>query len=753
MRLTVINMKSKSARIIILLGIFVLLSCQSQKKVINVQQLTAESRNEFIGLQNANPLLSWKIGNTKKNNTHQIAYQVLVSSSEKALNSGDVDLWNSGKVVSDSSTNVKFKGKGLESYKDVYWKVKIWTNHGDSATSPVNHWKMAILNDQDWKASWIGLDTFSRQDAPQQVQTRLAARYFRKEVLVEKEIKKAVASISGLGLYELYINGGKIGNDVLSPTPVDYRHEVPFNTYDVTNSLRRGKNGLGVILGNGRFFKMRDFGGKPNPLTQIAQVNYGYPKLILQIRIEYTDGSMDHIASDQSWKVTDKGPIKANNEYDGEEYDARNEINGWANSGFDDHNWTDAHVVSSPGGRLFAQTNENIKIKQLLNPKTIYRTPKGTYILDMGQNMVGWLKIQVKGTSGDTISMKFSERLKSRDTLYTDNLRDARANDIYIIKGTGKETWAPRFTYHGFQYVEISGLNYQPSISDFEGQVVYDDIATIGQFHTSDSTINKIYKNSYWSIRGNYRGIPTDCPQRDERVAWLGDRLMSSYGESFVFDNSRIYSKWMADTKSAQKANGSIPDIVPAFWVTGNDNVTYPSAFIIIPEMLRKQFGDNKTYTTYYPYMKKWMLYMWSTYSQGDLVLKDTYGDWCVAPEEGTDAIWTNDPKRTTDGGLLAASYYYYCLTLMENFAELQGFQEDVQTFVNLKARVLKAFNIKFYNEEKGFYGNNTTTANLLPLTFGLVPVDKREIVFQKIIERTKEYNNHISSGIMGMMW
>lgn len=733
--------------------LFLMLSCQLNKQTIEVNQLTVEGRAGFNGLQEQQPRLSWKIGSGKERGIAQKAYQVFVSSSAAGAENSEADLWNSGKVYSDSSINIQFEGKGLESYKQVFWKVKVWTNQGDSAISPVNQWKMAMLKSDEWKAEWIGLDTFGKSDAPRRQQTRLAARYLRKEVAIAKEIRTATAFISGLGLYELYINGEKIGEDVLSPTLTDYNKEVPYNTYDVTSNFTNGANCIGVILGNGRFFNLRDFGGKPNPVTQIAQINYGFPRMITQIRLEYKDGSVEYVTSDKSWKVSDEGPIRANNEYDGEEYDARKELNGWNKPAYDDRKWVSADLVKSPAGKLFSQTNENIRIKEKVTPKKVYKTAKGTYMLDMGQNMVGWLRIQVKGKAGDTIRMVFAERLKNKDTLYIANLRDARVTDTYVMKGDGKEIWEPRFTYHGFQYVEVSGLSDEPAAADFAGQVVYDDVATIGEFKTSNATINQIYNNAYWSIRSNYRGIPTDCPQRDERVAWLGDRLMSSYGESFIFDNSRLYSKWMADTKSAQQENGRLPDIVPAYWLQNTDNVTYPSAFIIIPEMLRKQFGDEKTYRTYYPDMKKWLMYMWDTHSKDDLVLKDTYGDWCVAPEEGTDAIWTNDPKRTTDGGLLASSYYYYCLSLMENFAKLQGIEADVSKFTDLKKRVFKAFNKRFFKPDSGYYGNNTSTANMLPLTFGLVPEDKKEVVFQKIVARTAEYGNHINSGIMGMMW
>jgi len=407
----------------------------------------------------------------------------------------------------------------------------------------------------------------------------------------------------------------------------------------------------------------------------------------------------------------------------------------------------------SPGSiRIEAQPNENIRVKEVIKPVGVKKTSRGTYIIDMGQNMVGWLAIKVKGEKGDTVRMRFAETMKGDDSIYLANMRDAKVTDIYILNGKGKEQWEPRFTYHGFRFVEIEGLRNEPNPEDFAGKVVYDDVATIGRFETSNETINAVFKNAYWTIRGNYRGMPTDCPQRDERVGWLGDRVISSYGESFIFDNSRLYAKWLDDIRDSQKENGSIPDIAPSFWYCYNDDVTYPSAFILIPEMLRKQFGDNKSFATQYPAMKKWILYMWDNYRENDLILKDLYGDWCVPPES-LDLIWSQDPKRITNGGLLASAYYYYCLGLMEKYARMLGHDEDADTFRTIGAKVLSAFNKKFYNEDSKSYGNNTVTANLLPLSFGMVPDSDRQAVFSNIRARLKEFDDHVNSGIIGGMW
>lgn len=726
--------------------------CASGPRDLQVNRLSVEGRDSLLGTDMLAPRFSWKIQSGKQG-VKQVAYQLLVASSKEALDKNNADVWNSGKVEADSSLNVVYKGKPLQSHQSLYWKVKVWTNHQEEISSAASFWTMGLLQPADWQAQWIGLNSYNKNDQPYSTLTRLAARYLRKEFNSAKKVKAATVYVSGMGLYELFLNGRKVGNDVLAPTVSEYNKKIFYNTYDVTPLVMQGANCLGVTLGNGRFFAVRNFHGKPNPLTQIPQSLYGLPQLLLQLRIQYEDGSIAWVNSDQSWKVTDNGPILANNEFDGEDYDANRELTGWSSAGYNDQAWKAVDLMS-PGKnlRIVSQPNENIRIKEILHPVSVQKTSRGTYILDMGQNMVGWVAINVSGEKGDSVRLRFAETMKGKDSLYVDNLRDAKATDTYILKGGGKESWEPRFTYHGFRFVEISGLRNQPDPKDFSGKVIYDDIPTIGTFETSNATINAVFKNAYWTIRGNYRGMPTDCPQRDERVAWLGDRVISSYGESFMFDNSRLYSKWLEDIEDSQKENGSIPDIAPSFWDRYADNVTYPSAFILIPEMLRKQFGDEQSFVKLYPAMKKWTLYMWDTYRDNDLVLKDNYGDWCVPPES-LEMIWTQDPARITDGGLLASAYYYHCLGLMKQYAQRLGYTSDAQNFDEIAQRVLTAFNKKFYNAGSKSYANNTVTANLLPLSFGMVPKGDQAAVFANIRARLKDFNDHVNSGIIGGMW
>ncbi len=713
--------------------------------LIQLQNLRCEMLTNPEGIDTPSPRLSWEISGSLRN-IEQIAYQVLVASSPEKLASNEGDLWNSGKIASNQSIQVDYTGTPLSSRTKCFWKVKIWTKDGESSWSQPASWSIGLLKPTDWKAKWIGLDKAFPWDSIS-MHSRLSARYFRKPFVSKKSIKRAVVYISGLGLYELYINGKHIGNQVLSPSPTDFEKTVKYNTFDVTENVQQGENVIATILGNGRYFNMRQ---KYKP--QKIKV-YGFPKMLLQLEIEYTNGTWQTIISDNTWKVTTDGPIRSNNEWDGEEYDATKEMPGWNTTSFSDKKWLTAEMVKEPGGMLTAQMSENMKVMEILKPVSIHKVNTDTFLLDMGQNMVGWLKLKVRGEKGEKVSMRFAETLKD-DRLYLANLRSAKVTDIYALKGDSSEFWEPRFVYHGFRYVEIVGFPGTPTIEDFEGKVVYDEMKTTGSFETSNKTINQLYKNAYWSIRGNYKGMPIDCPQRDERQPWLGDRAVGSRGESFIFDNARLYAKWLDDIEQSQKPDGQLPDMSPPYYLTYySDNMTWPGTYIIIADMLYEQFGDIQPIVKHYDSMKKWLTYMSSRYMSGFIVTKDKYGDWCVPPES-KELIHSRDSSRTTDGKLIATAYYYRILSLMQRFAELLKKTEDARDFATLSLKIKDAFNTKFLDKKSQEYSNNTVTANLLPLYFKMVPDSSREEVFNNIVEKiVRESNSHISTGLVGTQW
>jgi alpha-L-rhamnosidase len=711
---------------------------------IKLQNLRCEMLVNPLGIDVSTPRLSWEIVTTERN-VLQTGYQIIVASSKEKLNKNEGDIWNSGEVESDASIHVTYAGKALQSRTTYFWKVKSYTNKGESVWSNNAFFSIGLLHTSDWKAKWIGYDKASPWDSINQY-SRLSARYFRKEFQSSSTIKKATVYIVGLGLYELYINGKKIGNQVLAPAPTDYRKSVLYNTHDVTQQLQYGNNAIAAVLGNGRFFTMRQ-NYKPQKIN-----TFGFPKMLLQLEIEYANGTKKTISSDETWKLLVDGPIRTANEYDGEEYDATKEQKGWNNIAFNDASWLKPELVKAPTGKVIAQMSEPMKVMQTIKPIAINKISDEKYILDMGQNFSGWIQINVQGKRGEKVQLRFAESLQKNGELYVANLRDAKVTDVYTLKGEGVEVWQPSFVYHGFRYVEINHYPGVPTINNFEGQLVYDDLQTIGTLQTSNSTINKIYKNAWWGIASNYKGMPVDCPQRNERQPWLGDRATGAYGESFLFGNQNLYAKWLNDIEEAQTAEGAIPDVAPAFWNYYSDNVTWPGTYILVADMLYKQFGDKQSIIKHYPSMKKWMNYMKDKYMKEYIVTKDKYGDWCVPPES-LELIHAKDSLLNTNGALIATAYYYHLLQLMQNFANVAANSSDSIAFNQLAIKIKDAFNNKFFNASKGWYDNNSITANLLPLNFGITNDNWQKEVFNNILFKIKDNNNHISTGVIGTQW
>ena len=710
------------------------------------QHLLCERMLDPQGIDVLSPGLSW-ISSSNERNQVQTAYRVIVASSMTKLNANTGDIWDSRKVTSSESLNVKYGGIPLTSTMSLYWKVKVWDKNGiESPWSPPANWTMGLLNASDWKAKWVGLDKAMGDDDIKSELSRLSARMVRKEFPIKKKVIKATVSICGLGLFELNINGNKIGDQVLAPALSEYNKRAYYMTFDVTEKVKTGQNAIGILLGNGRYFA-------PRASVPITTVKYGFPKAILQLKLEYEDGTSENICSDNSWKITADGPIISNNEYDGEEYDATKELQGWDKTGFDDSKWLNAELVEPGSSKLCAQMTEPIKIKETLKPVSVKEVSPGVFIFDMGQNMVGWTSLNVKGPKGTTVTLRFAETLQPDGELYLANLRSARVTDKYTLKGSGNETFEPKFTYHGFRFVEVKGYPGKPDLSVLSGRVVYDDMQTTGSFMTSNQTINSIYQNAYWGIRGNYRSIPTDCPQRDERQGWLGDRAMGSKGESFIFNNENLYAKWMQDIDDAQRNDGSVPDVAPSYWQIYSDNITWPGAYLIISNMLYDQYANIEPIRKHYDSFRKWLLYMKGKYLKDGILTKDTYGDWCMPPES-PNLIHSADPSRITNSEVLSTTYYYYMLTLMERFATLLNKPTDVKEYKTLAAIVYKGYNNKYYNPTMKYYSNNTATANLLSLAYGLVKEENKKGVFENIVDKTeKDFNGHISTGLVGAQW
>jgi len=730
---------------------------------VQVGGLETEQTTRPLSVERAQPRLSWIITSDERD-VMQTAYHIRVASSPELLTRGEADLWDSGTVASDASIWVPYGGKKLQSNQRCYWQVKVTTTRGESAWSEVAEWGMGLLGETAWSGRWIGWDAPFAWDK-EITHSELSARYIRTELAIEqKAITRATLHISGLGMYELFINGEQIGDQVLAPAPTDYRRTVLYNSFDVTEALQQGENALGVVLGNGRYYTMRQ-NYKPYKIP-----NFGYPKMRLNLIVEYADGSQQRIASDPSWRLTAEGPIRSNNEYDGEIYDANRELGDWTRVGYDDSKWLKAQRTEIPYGTLRGNTAPNMKVMKRLPVQSVTHY-EGRSIIDFGQNMAGWVKLRVRDTEpGDTICMRYAERLTTGgDSLYVVNLRDARSRDLYIANGREQDTWwSARFSYHGFRYIEVTGLK-NPTKEDFEAEFIFDDMPTIGSFLSSNEVLNAVYRNAWWGLASNYKGMPLDCPQRNERQPWLGDHAVGTWGEAFMFDCGTMYAKWMDDIREAQREDGCIPDVVPAFWNYYTDGMVWQSVLPIICDMLYEHNGNIEPIRRNFETMKRWMDHMRNRYmNEQGLITKEKYGDWCVPPES-LELIHSRDPQRTTNPMLIATAYYAKVSTMMARFAELLGLEADRADYTERAKAAREAFNRAFLHVEEGeppvryphplypkriYYDNNTVTANLLAVAFDLVPEQYREEVEKNILKKLIVDNKgHISSGVCGQNW
>ncbi|MBR1402288.1 MAG: family 78 glycoside hydrolase catalytic domain [Prevotella sp.] len=729
------------------------------EKTLKVEKLRTERLANPMSVDTQTPRLGWQIV-TNQNDVMQTSARIIVASTRKKAEALEGDLWDYT-LNSSQSQWIAYAGKLLRSNTRCYWRVKVNTTKGESAWSDVAMWNVGLLTESDWQGQWIGLDRAMPWDKETE-HSQLSARYLRTEFdKGDKDVKHATLYISGLGMYEAFINGKKVGDQVLAPAPTDYRKTVLYNAFDVTDMIGE-RNAIGVALGNGRYYTMQQK-KKPYKIT-----NFGYPKLRLCLIIEYTDGSKKTISSTEKWKLNANGAIRSNNEYDGEIYDARMELAGWDMPGYDDSRWRPAERVAIPLGTLRGAMAPNMKVVEQIKPAGIQKMGD-KYVVDLGQNMAGWLKVRISNAkSGDTVKIVFAEKVDSTGNLWRANFRHANSTDYYIANGKEEgKWWNPTFVYHGFRYAEVSGIENLKT-DDFIGEVISDEMEETGSFKSGNQVLDKVYRNAVWGIRSNYKGMPVDCPQRDERQPWLGDRTRGCFGEAFVFDNNALYAKWVRDITEAEREDGCIPDVAPAFWNYYSDNVTWPAALPFSLEMMLNQYGDDAPMKRFYPDVKRWMMHLKNQYQQDGLMPRDKYGDWCVPPES-EELIHSKDPRRVTDGTLMGTAYYYRCCKLMAQFAKMQNLADDARFFEQEADMVKDAFNKHFLHVNKGtttvpghllypdntYYGNNTVTANILPLAFGMIDDDYvRGEVEKNIIKNIITLNGgKVSCGVIGIGW
>ena len=689
---------------------------------------------------------------TTENEVVQQNYHIIVATTAENAQNGIGDLWDSSVVPSNQMLYIPYAGKTLQSRDKAYWKVVTTvTTKGKKAKveSEVKSFEISLLNQDDWQAKWSGHEF---EDDVLVGKTRLAARYLRKDFALKNDIKEAWLYVCGMGVYSAYLNGSEVApEELLKPTLSWYSKRVYFNTYDVTEMLNSGDNAIGIILEGGRYTSIRYNEANPNWDGTNHVFGFGIPRLLLQLEVTYKDGKKETVVSDETWKITNQGPIRTANEWDGETYDENFDLGDWNKANYDDNAWLQAELVEAPEGELSAQPNPNITVMEKLKPISLFQKGDKWY-LDMGQNMVGFIDMKAHGQQpGDIITLRFAELLTPDSLLYTANLRSSENTDHYIVANNSQLEWHPMFVYHGFRYVEISGLRETPNLDDFEGWVIYDEMPVTGSFETSNEIINAVYHNAYWGIRGNYRSMPTDCPQRDERLGWTGDRTTGNYGESYIFDNHQLYAKWLSDGDDSQWDNGSLANVIPPYWRGYTDNMTWPGAMVTVTDMLYTRFGDTEPIRQHYAAWKKWILHMKNDYMRAGLMPRDTYGDWCMPPES-LELIHSSDPNRITESTVISTPFYCYLCGKMAKFAEILGFDEDVNFFQQEITTTTIAFNDKYFNRVTGVYANNTVTANILPLWFGMVPKGLENKVLESIVDKTiNECGGHVSTGVIGI--
>ncbi len=714
--------------------------------------LQAQLRANSRAVNSLHPRLRWVLP-WKGHGKMQSAYEVLVASSAKLLDKNVGNLWNSGKVASDNSVDVHYAGSRLKPRQRCYWKVRVWNQGGQASEwSPMAHWQEALLTPGQWHhAMWIGWKPKWKLG----VRHPLPAIYLRDQFQVGKPVKRAVAYFCGLGLGRMYINGLRTSKTELSPPLSWYARRCYYVARNVTKLLHTGKNAIGVILGNGRAYGL---GGYTIHIP---------PRMILVLHIRYTDGSSAVVVSNPRWRMTDRGPIRMNSEYNGETYNVSRRMAGWNKPGFAAAGWRAAQHVSSPGGRLIAAFQKPIEVTQILHPVKVARIAPGKWMFDMGQNMVGWCRIKIPNApAGTRVVLRHGESLVRNGVqtvdlnpagpgklhLYVANLRSAKQTDTVILNGKGPFTWHPIFTYHGFRFVELTGYPVTPTLATLEGQEVHDALPVTGGFACSDKLVDQIVHNARWGIQNNYRSIPTDCPQRDERQGWMGDRGMESRSESFLFNTELFHDKWLWDIQDGQRPSGDVSAVNPPYWAVYSKDVTWPSTFIYLPGTLYLQYGQISPIADHYAAMSRWIDYQLKKVHHG-VTHADTYGDWC-SPPRSPHNIHSSDPNRATPKAVLATATLYKDLQLMAWYARVLHKPAQRRHWLAEAHRLFIGFNKHLWNAKGKYYGNGSDTACILSLASGIVPPARRADVMRRFLWRMNaRQDDHVGVGVIGMQW
>jgi len=688
--------------------------------------LTCEYRRNPLGVGVRRPRLSWRL-EAGRRGVLQRAYRLAVAAED-----GDFDrpIWDSGRVESGESVLVEYGGPELASRTKYVWRVKVWDDAGEeSPWSEPAVFETTLLDRSEWQARWIA-------PAASAIDPQTDAAFLlRKAFRVKDGVKEARIYATAAGVYELYVNGRRVSDEELSPGWTSYQYRLQYQTYDVTELLRAGANAVGVHLGDGWYrsglaFDKRNF-------------KYGDRRAALvQLHIRYEDGSEEMVASDASWRAA-TGPVTYSTIYDGETYDARLERDGWSVAGYADDDWAPAETIDLPMETLVPQENWPVRVTETIRPIASFVTPAGDKVLDMGQNMVGRIRFTLEAPAGTTIVLRHAEVLDKDGNIYFGNLRTAKQTVVYTARGEGRETYAPHFTFMGFRYVKVEGWpGDELPLDAFVGEVMHSDMPLTGEFSCSDERVNQLQRNIRWGQRGNFLDVPTDCPQRDERLGWTGDAQVFIATALYNYHGGPFFTKWLRDLKAEQRPDGGVPFVVPD--VIGDANSSgWGDAAVICPWTVYRYYGDRRLLAEQYDSMKAWVEYI---RAQGDNeYLWNTgfhFGDWvALDAEEGSYVGATPRP-------LIATAYYAYSSRLLSEAARVLGKTEDAAKYGELHARVVQAFRNEFITGD-GRMTAQTQTAHVLALAFDLAG-DAAPRIARDLNEMIIRNGYHLTTGFLG---
>jgi len=684
--------------------------------------LECEARVNPAGIDNLRPRLSWKLASDQAG-LGQTAYQIVVATSPEGLNSPG--MWDSGRVASPESLWIEYRGSAMHPFQQYWWRVRVWDQSlKPSEWSAAASWTTAMLSPGDMKGAWIAHPDHSLRSGPLPL--------FRREFTADKPVRRAVAMVAGAGFHELHVNGARIGDHVLAPAWTNYRATVMYETFDITERLRPGPNAVGVMLGNG-FYNVA--GGRYTKYTG----SFGHPRLWMMLHIEFSDGKTTDVATDSAWR-TREGPVTFSCIFGGEDYDARNELSGWDQPGFDASAWQSVTTVEAPGGAMRAQSSPPIRVQQTFQAVRITQPKPGITVYDLGQNFSGWPRATVSGPAGSAVKMTPGELLDGSG-LVSQRSSGSPVWFSYTLNGRGSETWSPRFSYYGFRYVQVEG---DAKVEKLEGQFVHLDAPRVGSFSSSNERFNRIHALIDAAIRSNLQHVITDCPHR-EKLGWLEQTYLMGASLMYNWDLRTLLPKTSRDMRESQMVNGLVPDIAPeyvAFRGGFRDSPEWGSASVFVPWQAWTWYGDRSVLKDSYLMMKGYVNYLGSRTEDG--LLRYGLGDWYDIGPKGPGY------SQLTPQGVTATATYYEDLRVLERVARMLGFEADAQHYAGRAAETRARFNREYYDAQRKTYATGSQTSLAMPLAFNLAPPEARASLVEKLASDIRGRGNHTSAGDIG---